>query len=508
MLAGVTLGVWLIVLLVLHPGVTFGFDVCVRGKRSNVFRRMSTVASISSPVVDMDRIQGKIQSQDEKISCNAYIDDDKSDKGEDEISALLCPSSRPSKTFSAPNLDISFQPIQSDKYNGECTFDLLPLQKYHARNQNHKIGRRRRRKSDSESSLNGDHGSHTITNTDSLIPKSNARVSHDIPSLDFIYENKSRFPITKSSQVLLEEYHEHKQSCIHMDNSDDDLKDGLRKLNLLEGRLRSKIRAECRASLPLSINDALQILYCDSHICVVNKPSGVLSVPGHRRNPSLADLVYDTIQPSSCSTRDDGSIDELDQSVVHRLDMATSGIIVYALSKKALQELHVTFRDRKVQKTYQALVEGHLFLGAMEGEIDVALERDPTNPPYMRVAQPRDDPIDNDNDGNNDTTEQPKTHKFWREAPKPSMTTWSILGYEYDTKGNPLTRVALKPHTGRTHQLRVHTSGVLGTPIVGDDIYGSGRHDPNANLCLHAHRLCIHHPITGAPMVFEADPPF
>ena len=307
--------------------------------------------------------------------------------------------------------------------------------------------------------------------------------------------------------MLLEEYHEHKQSCIQMDSSNDDLNGKLNTLKLLEGRLRSKIRAECRASLPLSINDTLQILYCDSHICVVNKPSGVLSVPGHRRNPSLADLVYDTIQPSSCSTRDDGSIDELDQSVVHRLDMATSGIIVYALSKQALQKLHVTFRDRKVQKTYQALVEGHLSLGAIEGEIDVALERDPTNPPYMRVAQPRDD-RSKESDDNNDTTEQPKTHKFWREAPKPSKTTWSILGYEYDTKGNPLTRVALKPHTGRTHQLRVHTNGVLGTPIVGDDIYGSGTHDPKANLCLHAHRLCIHHPITGAPMVFEADPPF
>ena len=506
MLVGVTLGVWLIVLLVLHPGVASGFDVCVRGKRSNKFRWMSMVASISTTVVEMDRVQEENQGQVEKISCDAQIDDE-SDGKEDEISALLCPSSHPSKTFAAPNLDVSFQPIQSDKYNGDCTFDLLPLQKYHARNQNHNIGRRRKSDSDNQDFLNDDHGIHAIPETDSLILKSNARVSHDIPSLDFIYENQSRFPITKSSQVLLEEYHEHKQSCIHMDSSNDDLNGKLNTLELLEGRLRSKIRAECRASLPLSINDTLQILYCDSHICVVNKPSGVLSVPGHRRNPSLADLVYDTIQPSSCSTRDDGSIDELDQSVVHRLDMATSGIIVYALSKQALQKLHVTFRDRKVQKTYQALVEGHLSLGAMEGEIDVALERDPTNPPYMRVAQPRDD-RSKESDDNNDTTEQPKTHKFWREAPKPSKTTWSILGYEYDTKGNPLTRVALKPHTGRTHQLRVHTSGVLGTPIVGDDIYGSGTHDPNANLCLHAHRLCIHHPITGAPMVFEADPPF
>ena len=144
----------------------------------------------------------------------------------------------------------------------------------------------------------------------------------------------------------------------------------------------------------------------------------------------------------------------------------------------------------------------------MEGEIDVALERDPTNPPYMRTAQSREEPqYENDGD-NGDKTQKSKQHKFWREAPKPSKTTWSVLSYEYDREGKPLTRLALKPHTGRTHQLRVHTSRVLGTPIVGDDIYGSGTHDPNANLCLHAHKLCIHHPITGAPMVFEADPPF
>jgi len=234
-------------------------------------------------------------------------------------------------------------------------------------------------------------------------------------------------------------------------------------------------------------------------------------VPGHRRNPSLANLVYDTIQPTSSSNIDDGSIDTIDQSVVHRLDMATSGIIVYALSKQALQTLHVTFRDRKVQKTYQALVEGHLSLGGpMEGEIDVALERDPDNPPYMRAAQPRERPTTGETD---DNPRGGKTHKFWREAPKPSKTTWSVLGYERSRNGTPLTRIALTPHTGRTHQLRVHTSRVLGTPIVGDDIYGhideegddKGLEQP---LCLHAQKLCIHHPITGAPMVFEADPPF
>lgn len=479
-------------------------------------------------------------TEEEERNISSYgVDDNSNGDDNDDYFSVLCPSSYPSKTFAAPNLDVSYQPIEYDGANGDSgVLQFLPLQKYHARTTKR---RRRRRDSTDQESMNDDFSNGgCIDNNGSsdLLLGTRNTVKHDIPSLDFIYKNISRFPITKSSQVLLEEYHSHKQNYIEGNRSDNSISsltltddesdrnrnEQLRVLKLLEGRLRSKIRAECRASLPLSIQDTLQILYCDSHICVVNKPSGVLSVPGHRRNPSLADLVYDTIQPSSCSTFDDGSIDTIDQSVVHRLDMATSGIIVYALSKRALSELHVTFRDRKVQKTYQALVEGHLLCGngggggATEGEIDVALERDPNNPPYMRIAQSRDQPKENsddsDADSKTDTNDDdndnvtPKQHKFWREAPKPSMTTWSILSYEHDRDGNPLTRVALKPHTGRTHQLRVHTSQVLGAPIVADDIYGSGTHGPNANLCLHAQQLCIHHPITGAPMVFEADPPF
>ncbi|OEU11627.1 pseudouridine synthase, partial [Fragilariopsis cylindrus CCMP1102] len=235
----------------------------------------------------------------------------------------------------------------------------------------------------------------------------------------------------------------------------------------------------------------LRILYCDAHICVVNKPSGVLSVPGHRRNPSNNDIT--------------SSIDNIDQSVVHRLDMATSGIIVYALTKEALSKLHITFRDRVVKKTYHALVEGHLLLPPPpdedENKIDVDMERDPNNPPYMRIAQPR-------TKNNKDTTTTRRiNHKFLREAPKPSKTTWSILSYEY-RDGKPVTRLEMRPHTGRTHQLRVHASQVLGTPIVGDDIYGSGGKNGSYTLCLHAQRLCIHHPISGAAMIFEADAPF
>ena len=520
-------------LLVLHtPRVARGFVVVV-DNGSAMPQRITTRTAMAAQTIIVDAPTDKMnliekEKQEESNSCHG-VDDNSN--GDDDSFSVLCPSSYPSKTFAAPNLDVSYQPIESDDANGDSgVLQLLPLQKYHART---KKRRRRRRDSTDQESMNKDFSNgDCVDNNESsdLLLGTRPSVKHDIPSLDFIYENLCRFAITKSSEVLLEEYHSHKQNCdstLSLKDDDSDQNEQLRVLKLLEGRLRSKLRAECRASLPLSIDETLQILYCDSHICVVNKPSGVLSVPGHRRNPSLANLVYDTIQPSSCSTCDDGSIDTIDQSVVHRLDMATSGIICYAISKRALSELQMNFRDRKVQKTYQALVEGHLLCGnggdgggATEGEIDVALERDPNNPPYMRIAQPREEPKeensdDSDVDSKTDTNDnanpkqQSKQHKFWREAPKPSMTTWSILSYEHDRDGNPLTRVALKPHTGRTHQLRVHTSQVLGAPIVADDIYGSGTYHPlNANLCLHAQQLCIHHPITGAPMVFEADPPF
>jgi tRNA pseudouridine32 synthase/23S rRNA pseudouridine746 synthase len=215
----------------------------------------------------------------------------------------------------------------------------------------------------------------------------------------------------------------------------------------------------------------------------------------------LANLVYDTLQPSNI---------DLDQLVVHRLDMATSGIIVYALSLQALSKLHSDFKDRRVQKTYQALIQGHYHHRGLshatttEGEIDVDLERDPYNPPFMRIAQPK--PII-DHDGGK-VGEFGSNHKFWKQAPKPSLTTWTLLcGNEY-YNDQPVSRVELRPWTGRTHQLRVHCAQALGAPIVGDEIYGPNKHDDTTPLCLHAQKLCIYHPISGAPMIFEADAPF
>ena len=290
-----------------------------------------------------------------------------------------------------------------------------------------------------------------------------------------------------------------------------------------------RIQMDHQASQPVPV-EALEIIYCDAHICVTNKPSGVLSVPGPRHNPSLANLVYDTIRPAHIT---------VDQMIVHRLDMATSGILVYALSLEALSKLHFDFKERRVQKTYQALVvtppsdhPEHTAgtrvaavgaAAALEGEITVDLERDPENPPFMRAARPKpqDSPLhqqQQDNDPEESlwvgvVGKMAPTHKFFRQPPKECLTTWTLIRQEI-YQGQLVSRLDLRPWTGRTHQLRVHCAQGLGTPIVGDNIYGIDKdEDPNSyssssSLCLHARQLCLYHPITGAPMIFEADPPF
>ena len=166
-------------------------------------------------------------------------------------------------------------------------------------------------------------------------------------------------------------------------------------------------------------------------------------------------------------------------------------------------------------------------------EINVFLERDPHHPPFMRIAQPRDGVSSVlQGGGDADVARLPQKRnvpKFLNAAPKPSRTEMHVqeLGYIENSNSDhrlPVTRVQLVPHTGRTHQLRVHTAA-LGYPIVGDDIYGyNGDGDCGAvtgddrldvqrqlyelelPLCLHAHRLSLFHPISGAPMVFECDP--
>jgi tRNA pseudouridine32 synthase / 23S rRNA pseudouridine746 synthase len=339
-----------------------------------------------------------------------------------------------------------------------------------------------------------------------------------------------------------------------------------------------KISAEDRASQPLNASHHLHILYVDTHMCVVVKPSGILSVPGPRRNPSLLQLVHEALQPldPSDNNKNKNALDlkllPMDQMVVHRLDMDTSGLIVYALTPTALQQLHHDFRMRNVHKVYEALVMGrvgrcrhntpmtstsiakndahsnHLLprMGVTaEIEIDLALERNPHRLPFMRIAQTPSESTDlnlptlkdsystfnNDGHHQNSSAAQARFNKFLNQPPQPSLTTLQVEATT--TVGQQaVTRVRLTPHTGRTHQLRVHMAA-LGHPILGDTIYGphgegdcgvplpphcytttssADDHDDSSNtnfpLCLHAMELCLLHPVTRAPMMFKCDPPF
>ncbi|WP_145600046.1 bifunctional tRNA pseudouridine(32) synthase/23S rRNA pseudouridine(746) synthase RluA [Yersinia frederiksenii] len=206
----------------------------------------------------------------------------------------------------------------------------------------------------------------------------------------------------------------------------------------------------------------LHILYQDEHIMVVNKPSGLLSVPG--RAPENKDSVMTRIQA-----------DFPHAESVHRLDMATSGVIVVALTKAAERELKRQFREREPKKSYVARVWGHL--AQDEGLIDLPLICDWPNRPKQKVCY---------------------------ETGKSSQTEYLVLSR--DTDGS--TRVKLSPITGRSHQLRVHMLAI-GHPILGDRFYAHSEAKAMASrLQLHAQELCITHPEFGTVMHFKCEAPF
>ncbi|CFQ90841.1 ribosomal large subunit pseudouridine synthase A [Yersinia frederiksenii] len=195
---------------------------------------------------------------------------------------------------------------------------------------------------------------------------------------------------------------------------------------------------------------------------VVNKPSGLLSVPG--RAPENKDSVMTRIQA-----------DFPHAESVHRLDMATSGVIVVALTKAAERELKRQFREREPKKSYVARVWGHL--AQDEGLIDLPLICDWPNRPKQKVCY---------------------------ETGKSSQTEYLVLSR--DTDGS--TRVKLSPITGRSHQLRVHMLAI-GHPILGDRFYAHPEAKAMASrLQLHAQELCITHPEFGTVMHFKCEAPF
>ena len=265
----------------------------------------------------------------------------------------------------------------------------------------------------------------------------------------------------------------------------------------------------------------LKPIYFDEHIIVVNKPSGVLSVPGPRRHECIASLAFryfgkneinvdlkqrthnQIVIKSQMRTWEpltDADSKQIDTMVVHRLDRDTSGVLIFARNDAALKRLHVDFKDKtrlRVTKKYIALVCGHWHysngIATNEGEIDLPLVRDLDHPPFMRVATPRTKLKQNElrqqSSSNKDRHNHPGYLRMVGKEAKASLTTYRILSYEYlvdrscDCKKLlPVTRVELVPVTGRTHQLRVHCAAV-GYPIVGDSIYGChGEGSPHGGL--------------------------
>jgi len=213
---------------------------------------------------------------------------------------------------------------------------------------------------------------------------------------------------------------------------------------------------------PLVVNQAehknLDIVYQDEHMLIVNKPAELLSVPGKAVNDSVYSRIKQQFPLAS------GPL------IVHRLDMSTSGLMVIALNAKAHKNLQRQFIQRRVQKTYIALLDG--LLEHDQGEITLPLRGDLFDRPRQQVCQ---------------------LHG------KPAHTSWQVM--ERD-RCKVQTRVRLSPHTGRTHQLRVHcahTEG-LNMPIVGDDLYGTG----GTRLHLHAFRLVLLHPDSQQLLTFSA----
>ena len=205
----------------------------------------------------------------------------------------------------------------------------------------------------------------------------------------------------------------------------------------------------------------LDILYIDHDVLVVNKPSGLLTVPGKElKHHDSLELRVKIEYPNSF--------------LIHRLDMDTSGVIIFALSKSTQRSLNLQFEKRIVKKLYEARVFGNI--KEDNGFIDLPLIVDWPNRPLQKI----------------DAKEG-----------KSALTHWQVLDREGD-----VTRVALMPETGRTHQLRVHMMS-LGHTILGDRFYGNVAEINLANeLQLHAKDLMIIHPKNGKKITFKAPLPF
>jgi tRNA pseudouridine32 synthase / 23S rRNA pseudouridine746 synthase len=201
----------------------------------------------------------------------------------------------------------------------------------------------------------------------------------------------------------------------------------------------------------------LVVVHQDEDLLLVDKPAGLLSVPG--KAAAHADCLEARVKTEF-----------REALLVHRLDMDTSGLMVFALTKAAQRHLGLQFEKRHMEKTYVALVSG--MVEGEEGEVDLPLIVDWPNRPLQKVCF---------------------------ETGKAALTRWRVI-----SRADGQTRVRLFPKTGRSHQLRVHMREI-GHPIVGDRFYGDGAED---RLMLHSKSLTLYHPGGGARVRFEVPCPF
>ncbi len=206
--------------------------------------------------------------------------------------------------------------------------------------------------------------------------------------------------------------------------------------------------------------EPIRVLHDDHEIIVVEKPAGLLSVPG--RGPDLQDCLITRLAEMWPQVL-----------LVHRLDRDTSGVMVFGLTPHAQRNLSMQFELRKTRKTYVARVQGRLEPG--KGTVDFPLLVDWPNRPKQHVDH---------------------------ENGKPALTDWHVL-----KASDRESRVRLIPKTGRSHQLRVHMLA-LGHPILGDPLYAPETVDEHQRLMLHSEELRLKHPESGEGLSFRAKTPF
>ena len=224
---------------------------------------------------------------------------------------------------------------------------------------------------------------------------------------------------------------------------------------------------------------SFKLVFADDVLLVLDKPSGLLSVPG--KGADKQDCLSARVQ-----------VEFPDALIVHRLDMATSGLMVMARGQKSQRTLSNAFANREVLKRYRAVVSGVISGIAVQPHeswsvIDLPIALDWPRRPLRHI-----DPANG----------------------KPSQTDWQIDrdsppvdGIDFDRR-KPSSRVLLRPITGRSHQLRVHLAAI-GHPILGDTLYAPIEvQTQSARLLLHASSLTLTHPETGQILQFDSPPPF